>query len=517
MDQAAAREIPGRIADTVLDGRAAEDADRAAHRTPGPRRRGTSARLGALGLVRGRGNEVDEFSRADKKKLIQAAWADRIAIEARIKKGWALAATGCDPSSGSWTEPRNLLWAVAHSAWSCEDIARRMPALHQWPGPLRVLVPQDVSPALARGYLLRHLVRMLFPSDADLHSYRILLMAATGRASEEVVMLDEDAIEYGPTSVLIDFTKNRAHAVQRRAYSTDPEADERVLHPSAPRLDVCELTRQLLALSRPLAERAGITPVPLFLRAAVDHYALTIRTFAGQGGGMRLADWLESRGVTVEGPADIRRLRKSGKVEKAIAFKGRISDIADDHSAETFRRNYAHGTTLRVIAGNVITAAQRHWLSKALDGPVLLSPQAEEALEEPEAAAALGLSTADVEQLRAGALDMGVSSCRDPFASPFGRAGQLCPVAPTRCLECRNAFVLPSNLPQLLLFSAHLDQLQLRLTPPHFHALWGQSRLNVTEALRLRTSAEITRARRRIADEGLALHLPLASQVEFDA
>ncbi|WP_433456261.1 hypothetical protein ACQPXS_00710 [Streptomyces sp. CA-142005] len=142
--------------------------------------------------------------------------------------------------------------------------------------------------------------------------------------------------------------------------------------------------------------------------------------------------------------------------------------------------------------------------------------EAEQALAEQGASLALGLSAEEVEQLRAGELDMGVSSCRDPFASPFGRPGQLCPVAPTRCPECRNAFVLPSNLPQLLLFAAHLDQLQHRLAPSHFHALWGQSRRNVIEALNLRTREEIARARRRIADEGLTLSLPLAAQVEFD-
>ncbi|MEU8794586.1 hypothetical protein [Streptomyces sp. NPDC048643] len=470
---------------------------------------------GAVGMRRGRAQEVDEFSRADKKKLIQAAWTDRLATEARIRAGWTRAAAGSDPADDGWTEPNNLLWALANGAWTCEDLTRLLPPLPQWPPALRELAPDDVLPHLARGYLLRHLVRMLFPTDMDLHSYRILLMAATGRASEEVVALDEDDLEYGDRSVLIDFTKHRARSRQRRSYSA-PDEDHRDLHPSAPRLDAVELTLQMLQMARPLAERAGMAPVPLFLRASVDHNALTIRRFVGKGSRAALADWLKAKEVTVQGPADIRRLRKSGKVEKAIAFKGRISDIADDHTEETFRTHYAHGTTLRVISGHVITSAQRHWLDKALNGPLILSEDAEKELAEPGAAEALGLSAADVEQLRSGEMDMGVSSCRDPFASPFGRPGQLCPVAPTRCLECRNAFVLPSNLPQLLLFAAHLEQLQHRLAPGHFHALWGQSRANVLEALSLRTSDEITQAHERIAAEGLTLNLPLSTRVEFE-
>ncbi|MFF3468014.1 hypothetical protein [Streptomyces sp. NPDC002619] len=245
---------------------------------------------------------------------------------------------------------------------------------------------------------------MLYPHNLDLHSYRILLMAATGRTSEEVVALHEDDIEYGPRSVLIDFTKQRARTTRRSAYSTPAQKEDRVLHPSNPRLDVAEVTRSLLALARPLAERSATTPVPLFLRAAVSHHTMTVQSFRGTGSGLRLTDWLNIHNVRIDGPADIRRLRKSGKVEKALTFKGRISDIADDHTEETFRRSYAHGTTLRVIAGQVITTAQQHWLSKALAGPVVLDQ--EQSLQDPDAEAALGLSAQDIEQLRAGELDM---------------------------------------------------------------------------------------------------------------
>ena len=146
----------------------------------------------------------------------------------------------------------------------------------------------------------------------------------------------------------------------------------------------------------------------------------------------------------------------------------------------------------------------------------MLSAQAEQSLQDPKVAGVLGLDPHEVEALRSGQLDMGVTDCADPFASPFGRPGQLCPVAPLRCLECRNAFVLPSNLPQLLLFADHLERLALRLEPRHFHALWGQSRVNLAEVLKTRTDAEIVAARRHITESNVALHLPLASHVEFD-
>ncbi|MFF4012755.1 hypothetical protein [Streptomyces sp. NPDC001717] len=472
---------------------------------------------GPLGLRRGQSTELDEFTRADRKALVKAAWADHLAIQARIERGWELAQTGMDPSEGGWHQPANLLWAIAHQDGACEEIFRQLPPWRVMPASLRELLAEETQAGSGRRLLVRFLVRQLYLHNLDLQSYRILLMAATGRSPEEVVSLTEDAVEFGPRSVLLDFAKGRAHAQTRQAFSTAVTEPAASLHPSTPRLDAAGLVRALLELSRPLAKRSGADPVPLFLKASLNVHSLRIAPFDGAQDGANLASWIQAHGIRIDGPADIRRLRKSGKVEKAIAFKGRVSDIADDHSEEVFHRHYAHGTTLRVISGNVIAAAQNRWLTKALEGPVVLTEEAERSLGEPGSANALGLTHEEIEDLRTGQLDMGVSSCKDPFTSPFGRPGQLCPVAPTRCLECRNAFVLPSNLPQLLLFADHLAQLQLRLSPRHFHALWGQSRVNVNEAIKARTDSEITAARRQITAAGLSLQLPLAAHVEFDA
>ncbi|MFJ6689242.1 hypothetical protein [Streptomyces sp. NPDC091294] len=431
---------------------------------------------GALGLRRGQTQELDEFTRADKKKLIAAAWSDALAVQARLRAGRELAAAGEDPAGGGWTDLRNLLWAVYTGTYSLQEISGHLPRRSRWPADLSGgLEAAGVDTRTGKLAVVRHLVNHLFLGTMDLQAFRMLLVALTGRTPEEVTALTEDDVEFGPRSVMIGFTKGRARSRSRQSFSTPPAAGSgAVLHPAKPRLDAAVIVRMLLEANRPLAERAGISPVPLFLRAAVTRSELSVSRM-NRLHGSTLADWLGTKGVTVAGVPDIRRLRKSVKVEKAIAFKGRVSDIADDHSVETFRRHYAHGTTLRVIAGDVITTAQRRWLDQAIKGPVVLTPDAETSLGQ-GATEVLGLTAEEVERLRVGELDMGISSCKDPFDSPYGRTGQLCPVAPTRCLECRNAFVLPSNLPQLLLFAAHLESLRLRLSPAHFHALWGQSR-----------------------------------------
>ncbi|MFI8301238.1 hypothetical protein ACIGCZ_35535 [Streptomyces nigra] len=87
------------------------------------------------------------------------------------------------------------------------------------------------------------------------------------------------------------------------------------------------------------------------------------------------------------------------------------------------------------------------------------------------------------------------------LTSPFGRPGQMCPVAaPTRCLECRIAFILPSSLLQLLLFAARLEQLGHRLARRHFMPCGGRARPISPRFSALRISAGISRARQRIAD-----------------
>ncbi|MEU4427542.1 hypothetical protein AB0F81_43540 [Actinoplanes sp. NPDC024001] len=470
---------------------------------------------GSVGVRRGGSTELDEFSRADKKKLIRAAAVARLAAQARVRHGRRLAAAGTDPAVGGWLVRENLLWAMARDMGGATEVLARLPLpASSLPRSLHDLAPEGLG-WQNRGQLMRFLVAQLFLTSMDLHAYRILLMAATGRAPEEVAALTEDDIELGAGGVTIDFSKRRAHARMRQAFTSDT-SPAGLLHPSGARLDAAEIIRELLELSRPLAVLARISPVPLFLRASLVGSSLQVGAM-NRTRGQNFTDWLRVNELTVDGVADIRRLRKSVKVEKTIAFGGRISDVADDHSEATFRGHYAHGTTLRVIAGNVITTAQQRWLDQALAGPTVLDEQASESLADPRTAAALGLSAAEVEALRTGQLDMGVTDCTDPFASPFGRPGQLCPVAPLRCLECSNAFILPSNLPQLLLFADHLEQLALRLEPRHFHALWGQSRANLVEVLKSRTDVEIARARAQIAEERIVVHLPLSSRVEFDA
>jgi hypothetical protein len=462
-------------------------------------------------------NELDEFSRQEKQALVRAAWADVRALETRLSHGRALiAAAHGHPADHGWVGPAGLLRALADGTVGFDEARRHIPRMEQWTPELRDLVERNawLEPRQYWFTVLVALASLLYPRHEDLQAFRVLLVAATGHAPEEITELAVDDVEFTPAGVQLTFTKYRARRIRHREFSAKKTT---AAHADSGRLNTPELLRRLLAAT----EQARATAQPQHRGVFVTGHVrvtgqLVIEPFAPRAPRARFGRWVATHGVRISAPADVRRLRKSVKVEKAIAMRGVVSDIADDHTVQTFLGHYAHGTTLHVLSGQVVNQAQRSWLETAVAGPVLVADDPAAALAEPRTRDAVNLSAQEAEHLISGQLDMGVTSCRDPFASPYSARGDLCSVAPLRCLECRNAVILPSNLPQLLMFAEHLQRLRQRLSPPHFHALWGQSQANLTAAIAERTPAEIATARRQITDQGLALHLPLAATTEFD-
>ena len=468
------------------------------------------------GVRAGKSTELDEFSRSEKRALIRAAWDGIRQVEDRLAKGQAMiASAGGHPDQHGWLDAGNLLWALARGELSVADIVAGLPRLSLWPVELSEFASMrtPLRPINFRHQLVAVLVSMLYPRDADLYGFQVLLMDATGRAPEEVSGLDEADVEFTPSGVRLTMTKSRAHLVRHQVFGNCNTENAAVSG-----RDVAEVVHRLLTVTDRARQDCALEPKPLFLRAAARDQGrvLGITRLGETGARETFTWWTKFHGLDLSAPVDLRRIRKSGKVEKVIATRGVVSDIADDHTVETFKGHYAHGTTVHVISGHVVNQAQRSWFDAAVNGPITLDGAAVEELEDSPALDALGITSDQAGQIIAGELDMGVTSCRDPYDSPYSKQGDLCAVAPLRCLECQNAFVLPSNLPQLLMFSDHLQQLKLRLSPPHFHTVWGQSLTNLHTVLVERTAVEINAARSQIRDETLSLQLPLAARTEFD-
>ncbi|MFI1066598.1 hypothetical protein ACH4TC_32510 [Streptomyces spororaveus] len=475
----------------------------------------------------GDSSERDEFSRADKRALVKAAWQEVQALEKRLADGWSLAAQGRHPDEGDWLHVPDLLWGLSRGVIEPRQIGDALPPLTaQWPDALREMVLRadgTVAKRRARRDVILRLLARLYPTNLDLHAFRVLLVDATGHASEEVTGFGAQDIEFLPKGVRLTLVKDRASRVRHRAFrdASEPRnADQGELSASelldGPRREVSAIVRRLLAVTERVRERCPEVSDTLFVRPSLVYYDLRFGRWNSNMQGQRFTDWLHTAGVTVDGEAHIGRLRKSTKVEKAIVSGGRISVAADDHLEETFAGHYAQGTTLRILSGKVINTAQDHWFQQAVDGPTLISSDAAEITEDSERLQALGLDKEQADGIVQGELDMGVSHCKNPWDSPFSPPGELCAVAPLRCLECRNAWLLPSHLPQLMLFAEHLETVRQRLDPKTFTRLWGQSYSNLRAAMDERTEEEKVLARKHITAGEVSLDLPLAAHVEFD-
>ncbi|WP_033819453.1 MULTISPECIES: hypothetical protein [unclassified Kitasatospora] len=480
-------------------------------------------------LGSGEKTERDEFTRQEKRALVRAAWQSVHATRKRVEEGWALAGEGRHPDQGSWTSIPDLLWGFAHERITPRDIHRLVPPPREWPSELRTFAagPDEVFvPQAARRQLARQLFARLYPHNLDLHAFRILLMDATGHASEEVTGFGETEVEFLPKGVRLTLLKNRAERRRHRAFrdqsapveaGPDEGADGQ-LTVNWPRREASEVVRQLMDMTARVRAKAPHITHTLFVTATVRNDFTAVFNEWKPVSKSSFSNWLDAAGVEITGDRHIGRMRKSVKVEKAIVTEGRISAAADDHTEETFATHYAQGTTLRIMSGRTIATAQQHWLDKALDrvdGPTVISDapgEVDQAVLEDS-----GLSAQEAEDIMAGQLDMGVSHCRNPYQGPYSRPGELCAVAPLRCLECRNAWILPTNLPQLLLFKAHLERVRTVLTPQAFERLWGQSWVNLRAVLNDRTPEELDQARKHIEAGQAVLDLPLAANTEFDA
>lgn len=481
---------------------------------------------GPLLVAWGEKAEHDEFSRKDKQTLVRASWTAVNELERRLAEGWRLAEKGRHPGTGSWLNVPNLLWGLAHGEVTPKDVRLNLSSVSDWPDDLRkrVMRPDGrITVHTAKQKLVRHLLAHLYPTTLDLHAFRVLLMDATGHTSEEVTGFGAKDVEFFPKGVRLTLVKRRAGRVRHRAFRDGAMIQQPVEEGAAaheitdrPRREASVIVRRLLDVTAKVREQLPEVDDTLFVRAAMlpnemllfDRWNFATPTSS-------FATWLESRDITISGTPHIARLRKSTKVEKAIVARGRLSVAADDHLEETFAGHYAQGTTLRVISGEVITTAQDHWFRQAVDGPTAIAAEAKDAADR-IVLEALGLQPDEAEGIIGGQLDMGLSHCRDPRQSPFSPPGELCAVAPLRCLECRNAWILPSNLPQLLLFKEHLERLKQRLPPIAFSAQWGQSWTNLLAVLADRPPEELDLARQHIEEGREGLHLPLNAHTEFE-
>ncbi|MFH8873165.1 hypothetical protein [Streptomyces griseus] len=477
-----------------------------------------------------RGEPLDEFSNAERLALRDAARDAVRALEARLTRGRELLKHGVDPRMGGWHDPANLVWAATRPyLLTVEVLKPQFPQnVLSWPEPVKALLPAGPdSTLLKRGfrYLVTELSALLFPAEMDLQAFRVLLLLGMSDTSpEELHDLTLPDIEFTDGGVRLVQRKGRAHRV-RADLHLDPAEGAATDFAGDGAWDVPGLLRRLLAateLSRKVFPDAGPW---LFLAverrhrgvldAEVAHFKNRDRRFGGWIAAQRTAG---GKPLEITRPFEIRRLRKTAKVVRAVALGGTVSDLAgDDHHVEVYRMHYAHGTTAHILAGRAINRAQK-WVferTSTSGHPVLVTEEAEQHLEEPDVTADLGLDAGQAKAMRSGELDMGLVNCRNPYDSPHRKDTKVCHVAPAMCMLCRNAVVFTSQIPRLVLLSDHIERMRTTLTPPHWQAQWGRQAAALAEVFD-ECADLVPTARREIADLGLRLDLPLGMRTEFD-
>ncbi|MFJ5819843.1 hypothetical protein ACIQGT_39050 [Streptomyces sp. NPDC093108] len=461
---------------------------------------------------------LDEFSNAERIDLRDAARRSVRDLEERLARGRDLLARGSDPREGGWRDLANLAWASSEGLLTVASLAENLPVKWKWwPPALREIDPGDdrMRRSGCRA-LVAGVGRLLFPREIDLMPFRVLLLLGMADTTpEELHDLKLPDIEV---------TNEGVRLVQRKARAGRVRAD---LHPAAREgggaWDVPGLVRRLLAATALTREVFDVEPW-LFLAVEPhrDTGAMEARVARFARPGRRFTHWItaqkdgDGNPLVISQPHEVRRLRKTAKAARAAILGGTVSDLAgDDHHVEVYRGHYAHGTTAHLLAGRTVNRAQQWVFQRVLDKPVVIDDEAEVRLEEPQTADAVGLSTDQAREMRAGQLDMGLVNCRDPYDSPFTANNQLCHVAPAMCMLCRNAVVFTSQLPRLLMLADHIDTMRTRLEPPRWQALWGQQAAALAE-LFTECAEQIPAARQQIENQRLKLDLPLGLRTEYD-
>ncbi|MFJ1957709.1 hypothetical protein ACIOGT_31080 [Streptomyces microflavus] len=470
---------------------------------------------------------LDEFSNAERIALRDAARAAVRATEARLDRGRELLAAGNDPRIGGWGDLPNLVWATRARMVNSQVLQTHLPAKSRW-WPREVVdllpVPEGKSRGPGVRALGRELGRLLFPDEFDLQAFRVLLLLGmTDTTPEELHDLETGDIEFTDGGLRLVQTKLRASRIRADLH---PEVElksggEEFTGDGS--WDVPGLIRRLLAATALIREVFDPDPY-LFVavRQAASDGELRGSVAQFKSPRYRFGFWIASqrdgqgRPLKISDPYEVRRLRKTTKVVRAVALGGTVSDLAgDDNHVEVYRGYYGHGTTAHIMAGRAINRSQEWVFNRLVHKPVLVDEVAEERLEEPEVAEELGMNVEVAKAMRAGELDMGLTNCRNPYDSPQRTDNKLCHVAPAMCMLCRNAVIFYSQLPRLLLMSDRIERMRTALPPPRWHAIYGQQRVALDEVF-AECADRLPAARQQITELEIRLDLPLGQRTEFD-
>lgn len=233
----------------------------------------------------------------------------------------------------------------------------------------------------------------------------------------------------------VRYTKNRAHETYDEAYG---------------RRDTAPFTAFRWALTLNTAARSESGHLSLILMK--DTHG-TVRQPPWQRAVYRLSEIAERNGLPLSGPNHWARLRKVATTREVLADPRAYLANGRRHSAKTFFGHYTNSSVLRAEAGRILIDSVNDMFDSAINGPTIVTPDAEQAIR--TGADAPGIDPDTASALVAGQLDGPHTGCRDPLDSPYEKKGTVCTKSITgTCFACPNALITLHHLPAALAIQA---------------------------------------------------------------
>ncbi|HEV7335848.1 MAG TPA: hypothetical protein VGO06_07735 [Bosea sp. (in: a-proteobacteria)] len=202
------------------------------------------------------------------------------------------------------------------------------------------------------------------------------------------------------------------------------------------------------------------------------------------------------------------RLRKTQKSHWYRQTRGQMESFAVNHSKEIAANHYADIPALRSLHETTVADGLKEALDSAL-APKLLMPEDEMRMRASPEAAGLPLPAAEIAELLNGSQDLWLASCSGFYASPFGRAGEACPVPFWGCLECKSAVITASKLPAIVAFDTFMVEQRASLSASDWQAKFGQAHARITDqVLPAFPEAVVAEARTLAQNRAGLIHLP---------
>lgn len=259
----------------------------------------------------------------------------------------------------------------------------------------------------------------------------------TAEAEDSVSTLSPiDRLRYLAENDLIDllrvrYTKNRAHETYDEVYA---------------RRDTAPFTAFRWAVMLNAAARAESDNPSLILMEAVHG---RVKQPPWQRLAYRLSEIAARNSLPLSGPNQWARLRKVATTREVLADPKSYLANGRRHSAKTFFGHYTNSTVLRAEAGRILIDSVNDIFDSAINGPTIVSPDAEQAIR--AGADAPGLDQDTASALVAGQLDGPHTGCRNPLDSPYEKKGTVCTKSITgTCFACPNALITLHHLPAAL-------------------------------------------------------------------